>query len=259
MKYTALIITALFAVFSITAALAENADGTDDIRIELIEVLKRSKGGDKPAAADAGVNAPVEVEAARPDGSADEARKTELDPAQRHAWEVGQAIVRLLGTGPGPEEIDRRLQRLIAEAGRLSLVAEEAPTKYQALRVQMGAIYMRIINDPAGPQVDRMLGRLRAAARRAKALPDAMGEAEGDFWLMTAELFGINRSDLPQLAKQEQVAQLLQAFIEDHRDASMTPAVRQRYVDLQKARGLKMVLVPADEVKDDQPTAGADE
>lgn len=125
-----------------------------------------------------------------------------------------------------PVQIRDLLDRLIVDATQLANVTEPGPLQLQALSLQMQATYQRIVRFPKDTEVDRRLSRLRAAARRAKAIDQPTAGAVGDFWLMTADLFDVNRSALDATARRRQTRQLLEAHLEQHAAGPTAKAAR---------------------------------
>jgi hypothetical protein len=123
-----------------------------------------------------------------------------------------------------PQAVREHLDELIATASELALVSRDGPVRLQAMSVQMQAIYTRLAGYPAAEDFDRMLSRLRATARRTKALNDPRAGSIGDFWLLTAELVDINRSGLSAAERQEQANQLMSEYARRH---PMGPPARE--------------------------------
>lgn len=239
MNHKALItLSLLLGAIGAPAAMSQSAAAADDIRMQLIEHLRRAQGV-PPAPAQANEAQEVEVVAApelvieagpQPEASVE----MESSPAWQWVAKAGQWAGQL-NQWASSEQLVRQLDELITEAGRLSLSSDDAGIIYRGLCVQMQAIYLRLMHEPAGPEVDRLLGRLRTAARRTKALTinSATAQAEGDFWLLTADLFDLNRSGLPIEAQQQQASQLLGAFLALHDSAPMARHVRAMHEALQ--------------------------
>lgn len=120
------------------------------------------------------------------------------------------------GENLDPVQIRDLLDRLIVDATQLANVTEPGKLQLQALSLQMQATYQRIVRFPKDVEVDRRLSRMRAAARRAKAIDEPSAGAVGDFWLMTADLFDVNRSALGPVARRQQTRQLLEGHLEKH-------------------------------------------
>lgn len=144
------------------------------------------------------------------------------------------------GENLDPVQIRDLLDRLIVDATQLANVSEPGPLQLQALSLQMQATYQRIVRFPKDVEVDRRLSRMRAAARRAKAIDEATAGAVGDFWLMTADLFDINRSALDATARRQQTRQLLEGHLEKHASgptAKAAQAALDRLVAEEKSIG----------------------
>lgn len=141
---------------------------------------------------------------------------------------------------PGPM-IDRvavqnQLDLLTDNASQLALMSDDPRKRFDALSVQLQSIYTRLIEYPDSSDVDHLLGRLRAAARRIKAI-DLRGElpgAVGDFWLLTAELYDMNRMKLPLEARRQQAAGLMKDFLAKHADWPAAMDVREAMETMNK-------------------------
>ncbi|MFA7235983.1 MAG: hypothetical protein WC058_03880 [Phycisphaeraceae bacterium] len=132
---------------------------------------------------------------------------------------------------PGPM-IDRvavrnQLDLLTDNASRLALMSDDPRKRFDAMSVQLQSIYTRLIEYPDSSDVDHLLGRLRAAARRIKAIELPGAGAVGDFWLMTAELYDMNRMKLPLEARRQQAAGLMKDFLAKHSDWPAAMDVRE--------------------------------
>lgn len=138
----------------------------------------------------------------------------------------------------GRAEVQRQLVDLTDNASRWYYNTDDAETRLTALSVQMQALYTQLVEDPPADQVDRLLSRLRAAARRAKSLDQTDADAIGDFWLMTADLLDLNRMDIRPSSHQAQAAELMSDYIADHPDAGPTAEVKAALAELNKARGI---------------------
>ncbi|MHB1157160.1 MAG: hypothetical protein ACYC26_10010 [Phycisphaerales bacterium] len=167
-------------------------------------------------------------------GSAAEAPETPVTPT------VLEQRVNALLKDPGPmidrEAVRNQLDLLTDTASQLALMSDDSQVRFDALNVQLQSIYTRLIEYPDSPDVDHLLGRLRAAARRIKAidlpgeLPGAGSElpgAVGDFWLLTAELYDMNRMKLPLEARRQQAAGLMKDFLAKHADWPAAMDVRE--------------------------------
>lgn len=137
-----------------------------------------------------------------------------------------------------------QLVELTNNASQLALLSDPGPDQFEALSVQMQALYAQITETIDPGQVDRLLSRLRSAARRTKAIDLPQAPAVGDFWLMTAELFDLNRTPLSVKAQREQAAALMAEYLEDHPEAGPSESVRTAYIELQKARGIDLADDP---------------
>lgn len=141
---------------------------------------------------------------------------------------------------PGPM-IDRvavqnQLDLLTDNASQLALMSDDPRKRFDAMSVQLQSIYTRLIEYPDSSDVDHLLGRLRAAARRIKAI-DLRGElpgAVGDFWLLTAELYDMNRMKLPLEARRQQAAGLMKDFLAKHADWPAAMDVREAMETMNK-------------------------
>jgi len=138
------------------------------------------------------------------------------------------------------EAVQRQLVELTNNASQLALLTDPGPEQFDALSVQMQALYARITEATDAMETDRLLSRLRSAARRTKAIDLPQAPAIGDFWLMTAELFDLNRTPLSTEAKREQAAALMAEYLEDHPEAGPAESVRTAYIDLQQVRGIEV-------------------
>ena len=134
--------------------------------------------------------------------------------------------------GTDAEAVQKQLDDLINDAGQLAVIAEPGPLQLKALSLQMQSLYSRIERWPNDPQVDRYLFRLRAAARRTKTLDQADAPAVADFWLMTADLYDINRLDLPTDQRVRQMQELFDAYLADHGAGPTSDAVRAMVTQL---------------------------
>ncbi len=192
-----------------------------------------------------------QIKQAQDDGSKEEQAEAEEQAVpQRDASVKPQSAsvdqVRELILAPGAtaadEQVNDRLIELTDRAAKMALASEDAAVKLRALSVQMQSLYARLAADPRAAEADRLVARLRAAARRAKALelPDRAAAVEGDFWLMTADLVDVNRIGLPHAERQAQAAQLMAEFLKKHPAAPMADDVRAVYAQLQRARGLSV-------------------
>jgi len=138
------------------------------------------------------------------------------------------------------EAVQQQLVELTNNASQLALLTDPGPEQFDALSVQMQALYARITEATDAMETDRLLSRLRSAARRTKAIDLPQAPAIGDFWLMTAELFDLNRTPLSTEARREQAAALMAEYLEDHPEAGPAESVRTAYIDLQQARGIEV-------------------
>ncbi len=143
----------------------------------------------------------------------------QMTQAQAMQRMLEQRLAKLL-VPPSPStdtaKIQRQLDILNDNAQRLTTIAKTDSAKLQAFNVELNGRYARVNLFATAPDVDAELSRLRATARRVKALRTAESAAIGDFWLMTAELFDINRLTLPLAERQRQAAQVLDAYIDRH-------------------------------------------
>jgi len=96
----------------------------------------------------------------------------------------------------GGRVVQSQLIDLTNNASQLALLSDPGPEQFEALSVQMQALYAQITEASDTMEIDRLLSRLRSAARRTKAIPLPSAKGVGDFWLMTAELFDLNRTPL---------------------------------------------------------------
>ncbi len=137
-----------------------------------------------------------------------------------------------------PAKIQRQLDVLNDNAERLAEVAETDKAKLWAYNVALSGRYARVNRFAQSPDVDAELSRLRAAARRVKALDTPAAAAIGDFWLMTADLFDINRLALPLVERQRQAAQVLDEYLDRHPRGPASEQVATAVKRLSAARGL---------------------
>lgn len=124
-----------------------------------------------------------------------------------------------------PAFVRHRLDVLVEDCQTLERIAPPGVLKYQALSLQLQALYARIERWPDEPQTDHRLARLRDAARRMKALDKSDAPAIGDFWLTTASLWEINHSELPLDQRRQQVRQLLQDYLDRYSTGAPADAV----------------------------------
>lgn len=137
-----------------------------------------------------------------------------------------------------PVKIQRQLDYLNDNAARLAEVAKTDAEKLYARNVELNGRYARVNMFAEAPDVDAELGRLRAAARRVKALYTPEAGAIGDFWLMTADLFDINRLKVPLAERQRQAAQVLDEYLDRHPKGPASQYVADAAEKMSRARGL---------------------
>ncbi len=125
-----------------------------------------------------------------------------------------------------------RLDQIIKDARLLAHEAPSPKTKLTSLSLQMQTLYVRISRFPTDEKVDQYLFALRATARRTKAMRQDNAAAIGDFWLLSADLFDINRADLPLPERRRQMRQLMTQYLNTHRDGPATPAVQAAFLKL---------------------------
>jgi len=153
------------------------------------------------------------------------------------------------------QAVKKQLDQLIDDTGRLAAITEPGPLQLQSLSLQMQSLYTRITRWPDDPKVDRMLFRLRAAARRAKTLDQPQAGAIADFWLLTADLFDINRLNLPPDQRRKQTQQLFDEYLVAHGAGPTSDAVRTMLTRLNQSAP-KPEPKPTDAPKpDDKPMA----
>ncbi|MBI1367811.1 MAG: hypothetical protein GC162_04065 [Planctomycetes bacterium] len=140
----------------------------------------------------------------------------------------------MLMPGPAADEaaVKKQLNDLADDASQLAMITQTGPLHMHALSMQMQALYAIVQRWPADPAVDRSLSRLRSAARRTKALDQPEAAAVGDFWLLTADLFDINRSGLTLDERRRQTQQLFDGFLEEHGTGATSDAVRAMLAQL---------------------------
>lgn len=143
------------------------------------------------------------------------------------------------GADPGGvadgEAVKGRLRELVRVASLLELTTSPGPLKLQAVSLQMQGLYALMVRWPEDEQADRWSQRLRSAARRAKALIEPEAKSIGDFWLMTADLYEINRSDLPLAERQEQASELMAGYVRKHPEGPASAEVKAALAELAAA------------------------
>jgi hypothetical protein len=153
-----------------------------------------------------------------------------------------------------PVKIQRQLDFLNDNAAKLAEVAQTDKEKLYARNVELNGRYARVNMFAEAPDVDAELGRLRAAARRVKALYTPEAGAIGDFWLMTADLFDINRLQVPLAERQRQAAQVLDEYLDRHPKGPASEYVADAAAKMSRARGLTPPA-PANDPPVSPPTA----
>lgn len=176
-----------------------------------------------------------------PDASAQHPQLPSASDEKDNAKIIEQRVDALL-KDPGPmidrTAVQNQLDDLTTNAFELSNIAADPQLRFDALNLQLQSIYTRLVEYPDASDVDRQLGRLRAAARRIKTI-NLPGDktsctSVGDFWLMTAELYDMNRTKLPLDARKKQAAALMKDFLAKHPDWPAAMDVREALVQLEK-------------------------
>ncbi|MDH3585424.1 MAG: hypothetical protein OER86_14570 [Phycisphaerae bacterium] len=166
--------------------------------------------------------------------------RLEPDPDIVGSSEEASLLARLRALmNRGPEGLDDsryrgQLDQFIVSATELVLTAGAGPLKRAALNLQMQGLYLRITRYPDDPLVDRLLAHLRASGRQALALDDPEARVLGDFWLMTCDLFDLNRSGLAADKRREQTERLLRRFVEQHPGGPAARAARATIIRLRR-------------------------
>ena len=104
---------------------------------------------------------------------------------------------------------------------------------------------------------------IRVSARRVKAVDQPDADAIGDYWLLVADLYDINRAGLSVEERRRQAVPLLEAYVIEHDQAAPTPAVLRNLDqvraggDTQRARVRLLERMPAAPDADPAPPAPA--
>ncbi|MBI1372925.1 MAG: hypothetical protein GC159_09215 [Phycisphaera sp.] len=161
---------------------------------------------------------------------------------------------------PAPEtdeaEVRGKLEGLIRDAAGLAKLTGPGTLRLQAWNIELQALYLRMVRWPRDAAFDAYHRRLRDVAGQARQikLPDA--DALGDFWLMTADLIEVNRSDHALKEKQKRVQKLLTTYLTEHPDGPSAAACKQALSDL--FRATTGTTAPAATVTEDDPGRSED-
>lgn len=147
----------------------------------------------------------------------------ELTPQQELCRQLGT----LLSPPEDPADAHGQLQQITEQASRLALLSQGDALRLKALDVQMQSLYVRTTRFSQHEDVDRLASRLRAAARRAKAIDQPDAAALGEYWLMISELLEINQSGLAREDRREQARQLLRDYLAHHPAGPATENIRR--------------------------------
>ncbi len=167
--------------------------------------------------------------AAQEAGASGKEKVADREASQQQAQLNQRLQMELSPQSPGsdPQQTQRRLQQIIQDAAHLADSSDNAQIKFQCYSLQLQAVQSLIQRWPADPETDRRLADLRLLARLTKALPRSDGLALGDYWLLQAELFELNRSELTDDEKRRQSEQVLRSFILVHERGPAVDAARK--------------------------------
>ncbi len=112
----------------------------------------------------------------------------------------------------------------------------EPSEQLDSLNMLAQGLYVQVTRFTEPRLADRHISRLRITARQAKAVDHARAEAIGDFWLLAADLYEINHSELSTSARQVQAAELMSEYLGAHPDAEAAPGVSDALQQLKGAR-----------------------
>ncbi len=105
-----------------------------------------------------------------------------------------------------------QLDELITDASRLTRITEPGPLRLTAMTLQMQGLHLHLSRWPDDPQAGELLWLLKLKAEQTKELQIPDAAAIGDFWLMSAELFELQRGQDPPAKRLEKTQAALSAY-----------------------------------------------
>lgn len=187
-----------------------------------------------PATAQQSAAAQGEPQTAAPNQS--DAEPSPADQMRQRILKQIEDLSRQPGDDAPRSKVHRQLVGLNDANYYRNQIEIEPKAQLESLNMLAQGLYVQMTRFTEPRLADRLRSKLRITARQAKAIELASAEAIGDFWLLTADLYEINHSELAAKARQQQAAELMADYLADYPDAETSPGVAEALEQLKGAR-----------------------